>query len=188
MNKTKKPGLETKGAKYSQVENISILGIVAPMAALSLHLYATAYLDAARSLPLTTVRFEPVRSFLICHSIELALKAYLSIQGTKMIDMAGGAYGHNLDSILNAADEKNLVSLVNLTEIRRAEIRQASIYYAGKVFEYPAVGESLSAYPHKPRLNIIDEAAYILVSSLRQACIDAQSVEIPSSTIRVTCG
>ena len=94
--------------RFAQIEKISIMGITERMGPLGLHMYASAYLDAARALPLPTAPFEPVRPFLICHSIELGLKAFLSLHGAEMLELADGSYGHNLEAILKKADEKHL--------------------------------------------------------------------------------
>ena len=173
MTNTKKTRISA-AKRYAQIEQISICGITERMGPIGLHFYASAFLDAAQSLPVPTVPFEPVRPFLVCHSIELALKAFFSLQGTIMLELADGAYGHNLEVILRKADERNLAASVTLTEAQRVAIRDASIYYTGKVFEYPAIGEAMSAYPHMPALDILYEAADILVNSLRQLCLEAK--------------
>ncbi|MBI3774534.1 MAG: hypothetical protein HY273_03105 [Gammaproteobacteria bacterium] len=160
--------------QHAPIEHISIGGLTARMGPLALHHYASAFLDAARELPPAAVSFEPVRPFLVCHSIELALKAFLSLHGATMLDLSDASYGHKLDKILQAADEKGLGNLVSLTDEYRIVIRQASIYYEGKVFEYPAVGEALSAYPNMPALDDLLDAASILVNSLRQRCLEAE--------------
>lgn len=175
MSNNKSKNRISKAKQFAQIENISILGIVTErMGPLGLHFYANAYLDAARALPLSNVPFEPVRPYLVCHSIELALKAYLSLQGALMIDLAEGSYGHNLEAILQRADEKQLDLHVNFTKEQKEEIRKATLYYNGKVFEYPAIGEALSGYPNLPAIDTLIEVATILVDSLRQQCLNAK--------------
>jgi hypothetical protein len=174
MTSTKKPSRGSRAKQFAQIERISIAGITEGMGPLGLHTYAEAYLNAVRSLPLPSVPFEPVRPFLVCHSIELGLKAFLSLQGLTILEMADGPYGHNLESILQQAEGKNLAASVKLTKEQRAEIRSASRYYAGKVFEYPAVGEAISGYPGMPTIETLLEAATMLVDSLRQQCSDAK--------------
>ena len=77
-------------------------------------------------------------------------------------------------AILQKADEKRLGASVTLTKAQRAEIHCASLYYAGKVFEYPAVGEAMAGYPTMPAIDTLFEAATILVDSLRQQCREAK--------------
>jgi hypothetical protein len=91
-----------------------------------------------------------------------------------MLELADGSYGHNLEAILQKADEKHLGASVTLTKAQRAEIHRASLYYAGKVFEYPAVGEAMSGYPSMPAIDTLFEAAAMLVDSLRQQCREAK--------------
>lgn len=160
--------------KYAQIEHISICGITERMGPLGLYLYAESFLKAASSLPIPTVPFEPVRPYLVCHAIELGLKAFLSLQGDTMLDLAVGSYGHNLDAILQKAEDKKIKTTIELSNEQCVAIRLASTYYAGKVFEYPAVGESMSCYPSMPPIDVLFNAATILVESLRQPCLEAK--------------
>lgn len=174
MSTKKKQTRISVAKRYAEIEKISIYGLTERMGPIGLHTYANAFLEAVRTLPPASVPFEPVRPFLVCHSIELSLKAFLSLQGATMLQLSGGAYGHNLEEILKKADENHLTSLVNLTDAQRAVIRDATNYYMGKVFEYPAIGEALSGYPKMPALEILYEVATILVNSLRQQCLEAK--------------
>ena len=90
-----------------------------------------------------------------------------------MLKLAGRD-GHNLEALLRNADAEGLAASVTLTEDQRATIRDASTYYEGKVFEYPAIGEVLSAYPRRPTLDVLYHVAAVLVTSLREPCRDAK--------------
>jgi hypothetical protein len=160
--------------RFAEIERISIAGITERMGPLGLHMYAESYLLAARTLPKPSVPFEPVRPYLLCHAVELALKAFLSLRGAAMVELAEGPYGHNLDSLLAKALEADLLAVAALTETECDAIRLANTYYSGKVFEYPAVGEALSAYPLMPPVDKLLEVASSLVESLRQPCRDAK--------------
>ncbi|MEY4706174.1 MAG: hypothetical protein RL042_2379 [Nitrospirota bacterium] len=160
--------------QFAEIERISIAGINERMGPLGLHMYAESYLSAAQLLPKPNVPFEPVRPYLVCHAIELALKAYLSLRGSAMVDLADGAFGHNLDSLFTRAVEGDLAQLAPLTNAQSNAIRLATTYYAGKVFEYPAVGEALAAYPQSPPVEVLFEAAVCLVEALRQPCREAK--------------
>jgi hypothetical protein len=174
MRNEKKPTRLSAAKRNAQIERISILGITERMGPLGLHMYAHCFLTAARSLPAPTAPFEPARPYLVCHAIELGLKAFLSIRGAAMVDLADGSYGHNLQAILQKADENDLNTIVHFTDVHRAAIRLASTYYAGKVFEYPAVGEAMSGYPNMPPIDILFDAATVLVESLRQPSREAK--------------
>lgn len=88
MSRTNKKARTSAEKRYAQIEQISVAGLPAGMGPLGLHFYAGAFLDAARSLPPPNDPFEPVRPFLVCHLIELALKAFLSLHGVAMVELA----------------------------------------------------------------------------------------------------
>lgn len=160
--------------RFAEIEKISIGGITERMGPPGLHMYAESYLSAANALPKPEVPFEPVRPYLICHAIELVLKAFLSLRGVAMVELADGPYGHNLGSLLTKSIEANLAEFASLSEVKSEAIRLATTYYGGKLFEYPAVGEALSAYPQMPPVEVLFEAAASLVEALRQPCREAK--------------
>ena len=90
-----------------------------------------------------------------------------------MLELSENAYGHNLEAILAAAESKGLSAQVTLTMEQRTEVTKAAAYYAGKVFEYPAIGEAMGGYPGLPRLDVLLEAANALVECLAQPCREA---------------
>jgi hypothetical protein len=170
----KTPRKPSRTKQYAQIERISIMGATSRMGPVGLWVYADAYIRAGLALPAPEVPYEPVRYYLACHSIELSLKAFLSLHGATMLDLSENAFGHNLDAIVVAADAKGLQSQVVLADDHREEIRKAALYYAGKVFEYPAVGEAMSGYPGLPKFEVLVAAAELLVSALAQPCREAQ--------------
>ena len=149
------------------------MGAVGRMGPFGLWMYASSYMKAAHTLPVPNAEFEPVRYHLVCHGIELGLKALLSIHGATMLELSESAYGHNLQTILEAAKSKGLSDHVALTPQHELEIAKAATYYGGKLFEYPAVGEALRGYPELPDISILLAAASLLVSGLEQPCNDA---------------
>jgi len=172
MQRKKKRTSLSVAKRNAQIEHISIAGITARMGPIGLHTYAQSFLAAARALPPATVPFDPAQPYLVCHAIELGFKAFLSLRGAAMLELADGAHGHNLETLLQKAEKKALRTTVPLTDAHRAAIRLASVYYAGKVFEYPAVGEAMSAYPSMPPMDTLFDAATLLVESLRQPCFE----------------
>jgi hypothetical protein len=160
--------------RFAEIERLSMFGVTERMGPVALHLYAEKYLAAAQALPPQNVPFDPVRLYLACHAIELCLKAFLSLHGQEMLAMADGKLGHKLGAILEAADRAGLKTVVSLSKEQLAAIRHAETYYAGKVFEYPAVGEALSGYPSLPPLEALLEAAVTLVSTLAKPCKEAK--------------
>lgn len=174
MPTSKRPRGPSTAKRFAEIEQISILGITERMGPLALELYAEMYLAAAEALPEPSVPFEPVRPYLVCHAIELALKAFLSLKGSAMVHLADGQFGHKLGVILKEAEAADLKALVPLTAVHRSAIASAESYYAGKVFEYPAVGEALSAYPSMPPLDALFAAAALLTKSLAKPCREAK--------------
>lgn len=88
-----------------------------------------------------------------------------------MIALSNPEYGHNFVKILEQAEPRGLTTMVPLTAEHLSAIRKASDYYSGKVFEYPAVGEAVVCFPNMPPINILLDAASILVQSLKDKCI-----------------
>lgn len=78
MSVKKEQGHISAAKQHAQIEQISIAGLTARMGPIGLHMYANSFLKAAQALPPPSVPFEPVRFFLVCRSIELVLKAFLS--------------------------------------------------------------------------------------------------------------
>jgi hypothetical protein len=93
--------------------------------------------------------------------------------GEQMLDLAEGKFGHRLGQLLAKAENVGLTKFVSLSKIQREAIRRAETYYAGKLFEYPAVGEALSSYPQMPSIEELFGAAELLVVSLAKPCNDA---------------
>lgn len=156
--------------QYAQVDNISILGITERIGPPGLQLYAEYFLHAAEALPKPSVPFEPVRPYLVCHAVELGLKAFLALKGLSMLELSESSYGHKLSVILEKAEAGGLLAAVPLSEEHRREICIASEYYAGKVFEYPAPGEAISSYPRMPALDVLFDAANTIIAALARPC------------------
>ena len=98
----------------------------------------------------------------------LALKAFLSLKGCSLKRLAGGEFGHDLESLLSKAEQNGLAALVTLEEHHTFQIRRASSYYANKVFEYPAVFEAMRGYPEYPDSALLISAAERLIPVLRE--------------------
>jgi hypothetical protein len=172
---TQQPRQPTKGRKHTKIEHIELFGLKAHFVPMGLLMYAESYLQAAKTAQLVPNRgpFQPARHFLVARSIELGLKAFLSLKGVSFDRMAEGALGHNLDRLLQDAKGKGLSTLVTLLPAQEAEIIRASIYYAEKVYEYPALAEAVKAYPHLAELAPLIEASEALIEALRQPCSEA---------------
>jgi hypothetical protein len=149
------------------------MGIEGGMAPQGLWMYANSFVKSASALPPDKEGFNPAPYHLVCHGIELILKALLSLRGKTMLELAENSYGHNLERILAAAKENALSDYVTLSQDHDSEILKAAVCYEGKVFEYPAPGEAMLMYPNLPSIEILLAAATLLVEGLESPCKDA---------------
>ena len=156
--------------QFTTIAKASIMGLVIDMSAFGLHHYADKYLEAAKKLTPVLSEIDPARSYLICHSIELSLKAYLCMKGINMPEAI--RYMHNLEKIIDKCIKLDLSTLVKLTNSEIEEIKKASIYYAGKVFEYPSIVEGSTGYSSKPNMQTLIEIADKLVQELRAPSLE----------------
>lgn len=157
----------------ASIESISILGLVTEkMSPMALHWYAKVFYETAISLPKTEYNFNPALAYLVNHSIELSLKAFLSIKNVSMLDLAG--IGHNLIMLIDKSEQNDLASYVAISNEQLSAIVLSNEYYQGKVFEYPAIGEMLQSYQKMPNLEILFTVAKALVEALQQPCLNAK--------------
>jgi hypothetical protein len=162
-----------KAARHAEVENLEMAGFRVSFGSAGSILMAEKYLFAAKTMAATPQEnWSPVEKFLTCRSIELSLKAFLSMKGRRLVELAGGVFGHDLQNLLSEADADGLSAIVDLTGDERAAIEFAHRYYLEKVFEYPALTEAMKAYPGDPALQPLLGAAGRLVAKLLKRCYD----------------
>lgn len=135
--------------------------------------YAADFLAAAQAFQAPENRFSPVPYYLICHSIELALKAFLFTAGYKKKDRK--KLNHDLEKALEAAEENGLAQYIKISKKERKSIKKANKLYLRKEFEYV---ESLDTiyYPHDFELDVLNELAKRLVERI-EAPIKATILE-----------
>lgn len=109
--------------------------------------YAHDIYDSARALKDQLgkeTRFElvsPMPSmYLIGHSIELALKAYLLNHQLTLKELRSKVYGHDLAACENKAKELGLVELLIITPAESAAIEMLHYLYSTKQLEYIVTG------------------------------------------------
>jgi HEPN domain-containing protein len=159
--------------KHASIENISIAGVKMKMGPYGLYFYAEHFLNAAK-IASDGTGFNPAKYYLACHSLECILKAFLSLKGHSIISLSGLSYGHDLTKLLAQAEKDSLATMVELTEQQKFQINRASIYYGEKVYEYPAVAETLTAYQHLPDLPTVIALTETLIDKLREPCLNAE--------------
>jgi hypothetical protein len=102
------------------------------------------------------------RYFLFCHSLELALKAYLIRQGKSSTD-ARNEFGHRLADLLEACQEQGLS--IDAADFRRLSnlAEPHSKFWA----RYPREDWHLGGIPtihqfERPALNVFDQVSYAI--------------------------
>ncbi len=81
-----------------------------------------------------------VAYYLIGHSIELSLKAFLLGRGVPIVTLRSKAYGHNLSVLLREARRRKLGNVAKLTRHDLAVVNLLNTCYGAKEFEYVAIG------------------------------------------------
>jgi hypothetical protein len=160
---------QTAARRNAEVQRFALGPVIWDMGAFGLIHYASDFAAAARLIPVPD-GFAPVRYFLSCHAVELGLKAFLALKGEEVIDLID--LGHRLTPTLDAALTKNLLDMVPLTAVQQAEIRNASEHYNGKVFEYPALPVMITGFADRPDVDVLMNAADVLVAALWAPCRD----------------
>jgi hypothetical protein len=127
-----------KVTKHAQTEKMEIFGSKISFGPAGLILMAEKFLFAAKAMAaMPQQNWSPVEKFLTCRSIELSLKAFLSMKGRLLTELAGGVFGHDLQNLLLQADAENLSAIVDLTVDDRAAIELAHRYYIDKGLRVP---------------------------------------------------
>ena len=163
-----------KKRSNTHVESVSIAGVTARIAPIGLQVFAADFLAGAKAIPPSNVPFARTQPYLVCHALELALKAFLSLKEYPLDKLSGGKFGHDLENLLDEAERKGLDDFAKLDEHQKFQIRRASQYYWSKAFEYPAVVELVSGNPEMPSTNILIDITEKLVAALREPCIKAE--------------
>jgi len=173
MATNKKTKKKSRAKKHTQIEDVSFFGNLTRMAPAGLYVYAKDFLNSSKSISKTESSFSPSLNYLVLRSIELSLKAFLSCSGYSLEKLSGGILGHDLGALLDEC-EKHFISVISdLKQEHKNEIRFGSEYYVEKVFEYPAIGEAVRAYPKAPDVSILIEAAEVLVKYIKEPCLKA---------------
>jgi hypothetical protein len=132
------------------------------------HMWAEDFLNAERLYAPTARPGSFVAHFLCCQSIELSLKAYLSLRGASRKDLKK-PYGHNLVRLFRDAYQKGIDQLVALLPSDTNTIADANGWYdthGGKRFQYFDVMDAVLAFKHAPELAPLEDLAARLQTPL----------------------
>jgi len=156
-------GQALRGRQISVAKSRPRLGLVALCA------YANDFLEAATNANLLAKKFRPAQLYLACHALELALRAYIQLQGRVVgVRETSLPSRGDLVSLLAEADSRGLTGLVRPSPTQREQIQKAAFYYSALVFEYPALAEVIRGYPQGPDADGIVAVATALVSAIRE--------------------
>jgi len=140
---------------------------------LGFHRYESEFFRAAQDFK-SNDRFSPVPYYLICRSVELALKAFLLAKGVPEEKLRRKTLGHDLEKVLEKAVSLGLDPIVSITPQHKEELVKANKYYASKGFEYFQVTrEALIGYPNLPDCRVLSDFASLLITKLKLVCLQA---------------
>jgi hypothetical protein len=125
--------MASRGKQHAKIENMSLLGTHVRMGPPGLWVYASSFLRSAKTIePGPDGPRWPAGFYLVCHALELSLKAFLSLKGRALLELAD--LGHDLGKLVADATAAGLPDLVTLAPEQVDEIQCASRYYVEKVF------------------------------------------------------
>lgn len=141
-----------------------------------LHVWAEDFLAASRVYAPAARKGSFVQHFLCCQSIELSLKAFLSLRGMSRKKLKR-RFGHNVTKLLHEAVQRGLGEFVEITPADVSLIQVANQWYDspdGKRFQYFDVGDVLRAFKGAPDPSAIETLAERLqAKQLREAVLRA---------------
>jgi hypothetical protein len=131
--------------------------------------YAQQYFDGGvATYGLTKHRPSSVALFLMGHSIELALKAFLLAKNVPLSDLRSRDFGHNLEALLAEARLRGIGDVVEITQIDAGVIHLLNIEYSTKRFEYIRTGIMTI-----PEWHLLEAVARKLAHELQTLCLEA---------------
>ena len=133
--------------------------------------YAEDFYDAAISHD-SNKHFSPVSYYLICHSIELLLKAFLLLKGVSRGQLRARDMGHNLVNILDKCKESGLSEFYLFDETKSNEILKLNEWYCRKGFEYFELQNLVDSHQKLPSLPTIKNIAAELINCLKEPCLN----------------
>jgi len=131
--------------------------------------YAVSFLNHAQ-IDNREKRFSPVPYYLICHALELGLKAYL-LSKNYQIEKLKKKLGHDLEKCFKKANEKFLENIFKTKNDEGEALQKANKYYSGKGFEYFDVITAASGGKDLPEIGVLKEMASRLLMEIKKSVI-----------------
>jgi hypothetical protein len=85
--------------------------------------------------------FGLVRYYLLCHSLELSFKAFLSDKGKNIKELSKREFGHNLEMLLVECEANGLAQPFLDPTILQQQVKVLNKYYSDKQFEYGEIAD-----------------------------------------------
>ena len=112
--------------------------------------------------------------YLVSHSIELALKAFLRGNGVSLEDLKNQRkFGHDLEKVFNKCIQLGLESFLPITEKDKFAIITIYDYYKTKELEYIVTG-----FKRYPKMELLTSFNARLLDSIRQFCFDKMNIHV----------
>ena len=108
--------------------------------------------------------------FLVGHSIELSLKAFLLGRGMKISALRSRSFGHDLEALVSEARRRRIGLHVKLSAKEVKGIKVLNDCYAAKEFEYAVTG-----LRHLPPYQLVHATATRLSETLQSYCLKLAS-------------
>ncbi len=125
---------------------------------------AREYYCAEAALP--ERRFNHVHAFLLCRSLELVLKAFLSANGETIKNLKGRDVGHKLQVILRKCEAAGLGRSFSDVPTLREQVKLVDQYYSAKQYEYSEKG-----CVELPKLTVLRELVSKLLTLTKSLCV-----------------
>jgi hypothetical protein len=108
------------------------------------------------------------RYYLLGHSIELALKAFLLSKGVPLSELRSKKLGHDLEKALVRAEELGLQNAVTVSDQERADIILLNKTYQSKEHEYISTGSF-----QVPKMERLLAILHKVLPAIRATCLEA---------------
>jgi len=131
--------------------------------------YAEDFFEASSAHD-SSIKFSPVKYYLVCHSIELSLKAFLLLKGVSKSDIRSRSLGHNLSNILEKCLSLGLEEIVQITDPQKSMLTELNEWYSRKGFEYFEIKNLAAGAGDLPDVILAQELATLLINNLREPC------------------
>ena len=180
--------VRTRLGLYHLLEMVGSHTIVLPGLATNLtcygfHLWAEDFLTAAKAYAPVARQGSFTAHFLCCQSVELSLKAFLSLKGVSRDDLRKKPYGHNMLELFREARARHVEELVLVDPGDESIVQAATSWYDSlqrgprtvrKRLQYFDVMDALTGFRGAPELAALEGLADRLQSSrLRDAVLNA---------------